>query len=98
MSSKGTADEHCGIRVGYPDNPDTCDDVGKAAFDSAKMASNVSTIGFVGGGIGAALGILLIATSPKTTTPAKGKLVPKTHVGVFSVGPFGAMGGVSGAW
>ncbi len=98
MSSKSTADAHCGGRVGFPDNPNMCDDEGKAATNSARAASTVSTIGFVGAGIGAALGIILIATSPKTATPSKGQLVRHVELGLLSVGPSGVLGGVRGDW
>jgi hypothetical protein len=98
MSSKSTMDAHCGSPVGFPDNPNMCDDQGKAAADSAKVTSTVSTIGFVGAGIGAALGTILILTAPKTITPLKGKLVHRLEIGIVSAGPFGVMGGVRGDW
>jgi hypothetical protein len=78
MSKHTQLKQHC------PDG--TCDpDTQGAALDSYHMVGNISTIGFIAGGVGVAAGAILLLTQPKeSAAPAAATWSP--FIGVGSAG------------
>lgn len=70
MSKKSDADKHC-------DANNACDSEGVGLRHDAVGAGNLSTLGFLAGGVLAATGIVLWVTSPRRVT--SGANVPPVH-------------------
>ena len=101
LREKEVADAHCGRAVGSAD-PAACDLQGVDAGQQARAFALASDVGIVAGGIGAAIGVLLVITAPKSsaasTKPRTGSALPGLHFGVVRAGRDGAMVGLDGAF
>lgn len=98
FSKKDVIERNCGAVVGASGAPTTCSDTGKAAGESATLATTVADVGVIAGIVGIVGGVILVATTPKTTMPNTAFARPSVNVNVWSAGLSGAMGGVHGTW
>jgi hypothetical protein len=68
-----------------------CDASGYSSGNGATQAATASTIAFIAGGVLAATGILLLVTSPSSSTSARIAVTP-------ALGPGAAAGMLEGSW
>jgi hypothetical protein len=73
MSKHDEAEKHC-------DGADCRDTIGVGLRSDARSAGNLSTLGFIVGGLGLAGGALLWFTSPKSTEPSTALELTPNHV------------------
>lgn len=86
---------NCGSAAGFS-AANKCNDIGKRAGETAQIASTLSTVGFIAGGIGIGTGLVLVLVAPKKETP-KGAFMPNLKAG-FSGGSAGATFQLRGTW
>ena len=85
-------------------NKDTCPSTAQSDIDSYKTMGTISTVGFIVAGVGGAAGLILLLTSPKTSTGNAGTSryatvpVPVKRETGLSMTPYfgGTSAGVSG--
>jgi hypothetical protein len=80
MSKKDASKAHC--------TGDECDVTGVAQRDNAITAGNISTAGFIAGGVLGAAGVVLVLTAPRAAQPG-----PQVGVGFY-----GPRVGIGGTW
>jgi hypothetical protein len=84
---------------GVGDVKDACTHEGKLAIDSASTLGNVSTAGFVAGGVLAAAGVILLVTDRRSSGRThKAATAPWMSIGVLAADPTGALAGVRGGF
>ena len=85
-------------------NKDACPAASQSDIDSYKTMGTISTVGFIVAGVGGAAGVILLLTSPKTSTGSAGgsryATVPVKRESGLSMTPYfgGASAGVSGSF